>query len=145
MISVSPLATICVCLMITPMGAMISVRGMPAEQETIAAAGIAGMAAAPTLSELAGFPPQYMLIDEASPTLAKNDGQYGLLIGQNLPQMLIGGFAAVTIAPVIVVNIFSGLLWRLWHVTAAGEAVKRAVLGRFSFFWKNTSLTNDQS
>lgn len=84
----------------------------------IAGAAIAGklfgyrwnMAVALALTALYGFPPNYILTDEASKALADNSGEYDFLMGQMLPKMLIGGFITVTISSVIIAGVFINLL-----------------------------------
>lgn len=68
------------------------------------------MAIALALTALYGFPPNYILTDEASKALAENSGEYDFLMGQMLPKMLIGGFITVTISSVIIAGIFINLL-----------------------------------
>ena len=68
------------------------------------------MAAALSLTALYGFPPNYILTDEAAKALAKDKGEYDFLMGQMLPKMLVGGFITVTITSVILAGIFVNLL-----------------------------------
>lgn len=68
------------------------------------------MAVALALTALYGFPPNYILTDEASKALAENNGEYDFLMGQMLPKMLIGGFITVTITSVVLAGIFINLL-----------------------------------
>lgn len=68
------------------------------------------IAVALALTALYGFPPNYILTDEASKALACNTAEYDFLMGQMLPKMLIGGFITVTISSVILAGIFINLL-----------------------------------
>jgi len=68
------------------------------------------MAVALALTALYGFPPNYILTDEASKAIAENSGEYDFLMGQMLPKMLIGGFVTVTITSVILAGAFINLL-----------------------------------
>jgi hypothetical protein len=93
----------------------------------IIAVGVAGMAAASmtvgkllgysrsmafalSLTALYGFPPNYILTDEASKALADSPEEYDFLMDQMLPKMLIGGFTSVTIVSVILAGFFANLL-----------------------------------
>lgn len=64
------------------------------------------MSFAIALTALYGFPPTYILPDEASKALAENKDEYDYLMDKMLPKMLVGGFATVTIASVIIAGIF---------------------------------------
>lgn len=68
------------------------------------------MSFAIALTALYGFPPTYILPDEASKALAENKDEYDYLMDMMLPKMLVGGFATVTIASVIIAGIFIKLL-----------------------------------
>ncbi len=68
------------------------------------------MAMALSLTALYGFPPNYILTDEASKALAENKEEYDFLMGQMLPKMLVGGFITVTITSVILAGIFINML-----------------------------------
>lgn len=68
------------------------------------------MAFALSLTALYGFPPNYILTDEASKALADSPGEYDFLMDQMLPKMLIGGFTSVTIVSVIIAGFFANLL-----------------------------------
>ena len=63
-----------------------------------------------SLTALYGFPPNYVLTDEASKALAENREEYDFLMGQMLPKMLVGGFITVTITSVILAGIFINML-----------------------------------
>ncbi len=64
------------------------------------------MAFAVSLTALYGFPPNYILTDEASTALAQNKEEKEFLMDIMLPQMLVGGFTTVTIVSVILAGIF---------------------------------------
>lgn len=68
------------------------------------------MSFAIALTALYGFPPTYILPDEASKALAETKDEYDYLMDNMLPKMLVGGFATVTIASVIIAGIFVGFL-----------------------------------
>lgn len=68
------------------------------------------MAIATSLTALYGFPPNYVLTDEASKALAENDEEKTFLMDSMLPQMIVGGFVTVTITSVIIASIFIPLL-----------------------------------
>lgn len=68
------------------------------------------MAIATSLTALYGFPPNYVLTDEASKALAENDDEKSFLMDSMLPQMIVGGFVTVTITSVIIASIFIPLL-----------------------------------
>ena len=68
------------------------------------------MAIATSLTALYGFPPNYVLTDEASKALADNDEEKEYLMDNMLPQMIVGGFVTVTITSVIIASIFIPLL-----------------------------------
>ena len=63
------------------------------------------------LTALYGFPPNYVLTDEASKALAEGDDTtYNFLMDQMLPRMLIGGFVTVTLTSVVLAGIFAPML-----------------------------------
>lgn len=68
------------------------------------------MAFATSLTALYGFPPNYVLTEEASKALAKDEDEKKYLMDQMLPQMIVGGFVTVTITSVIIAGIFINLL-----------------------------------
>ncbi|MDL2298249.1 hypothetical protein LJC40_03750 [Synergistaceae bacterium OttesenSCG-928-D05] len=68
------------------------------------------MAIALALTALYGFPPNYILTDEAAKALAGNNEEYDFLMGQMLPKMLVGGFITVTITSVILAGVFINML-----------------------------------
>ncbi len=68
------------------------------------------MAIATSLTALYGFPPNYVLTDEASKALAENDDEKAYLMDSMLPQMIVGGFVTVTITSVVIASIFIPLL-----------------------------------
>ena len=66
------------------------------------------MAIATNLTALYGFPPNYVLTEEACKALAETPEEKEYLMGQMLPQMIVGGFVTVTITSVIIAGIFAG-------------------------------------
>lgn len=70
----------------------------------------AAMSAAIVLNCLCGFPPNYVLTVAASKSMSENDEEYGILMQEMLPKVLVGGFATVTVLSVFVANFFAGLL-----------------------------------
>jgi len=68
------------------------------------------MSLALSLTALYGFPPSYVLTDEAVKALTDDDNERKYLMSNMLPKMLIGGFTTVTIASVVVAGIFVNLL-----------------------------------
>ncbi|MFW5786813.1 MAG: hypothetical protein ACOCV3_00955 [Halanaerobiales bacterium] len=68
------------------------------------------MSFALSLTALYGFPPNYILTEEASKALAENEEEKEFLMEQMLPQMLVGGFTTVTIVSVILAGIFVNFL-----------------------------------
>jgi len=68
------------------------------------------MSFAISLTALYGFPPNYILTEEAAKGLAETPEENEFLMDQMLPKMLIGGFTTVTIASVILAGIFAKLL-----------------------------------
>lgn len=68
------------------------------------------MAMAVNLTALYGFPPNYILTEEACTALAENDTEKNYLMEHMLPQMIVGGFVTVTITSVVIAGVFAGLL-----------------------------------
>lgn len=64
------------------------------------------MSFAIALTALYGFPPNYILTEEASKALAETPEEKAYLMDQMLPQMLVGGFVTVTFASVIIAGLF---------------------------------------
>lgn len=64
------------------------------------------MSFAVALTALYGFPPNYILTEEASKALAQNQEERDFLMDEMLPKMLVGGFTTVTIVSVIIAGIF---------------------------------------
>ncbi len=64
------------------------------------------MAFALSLTALYGFPPNYILTEEAVNALAETQEEKEFLMDQMLPKMLVGGFTTVTIVSVILAGIF---------------------------------------
>jgi len=68
------------------------------------------MSFAVALTALYGFPPNYILTDEASKSLAANEQEKDFLMQHMLPKMLVGGFTTVTIVSVLMAGIFINFL-----------------------------------
>ncbi len=68
------------------------------------------MAFACSLTSLFGFPADYILTTEVCHNIAENKEEETVLIDQILPKMLVGGFATVSVASVIIASIFLRLL-----------------------------------
>lgn len=68
------------------------------------------MSLALSLTALIGFPPNYILTEEAAKSLAETPEENEFLMNQMLPKMLVGGFTTVTIVSVILAGIFTKLL-----------------------------------
>jgi hypothetical protein len=71
------------------------------------------MAFACALTALYGFPPNYVLTEEASKALAETPEEFKFLMDTMLPKMLVGGFTTVTIASVIIAGLFIKLLKKI--------------------------------
>lgn len=68
------------------------------------------MAVALSLTALFGFPPNFLLADEAARHLASSAEEYDFLLQRTLPQMLVGGFVTVMIASILVAELFVKIL-----------------------------------
>lgn len=68
------------------------------------------MAFAVSLTALYGFPPNYILTEEASKALAETPDEQEFLMEQMLPMMIVGGFITVTITSVVIAGIFIDFL-----------------------------------
>lgn len=68
------------------------------------------MSFAIALTALYGFPPNYILTEEASKALAQTTEEREFLMDQMLPKMLVGGFTTVTIVSVIIAGVFVNFL-----------------------------------
>lgn len=68
------------------------------------------MAFACSLTALFGFPADYILTTEVCHNVAENKEEEAVLLDQILPKMLVGGFATVSIASVIIASVFLKLL-----------------------------------
>lgn len=68
------------------------------------------MSLATSLTALYGFPPNYILTEEAAKALAKTPEEKQFLMDNMLPQMIVGGFVTVTITSVIIAGIFVNLI-----------------------------------
>ncbi|MCG1012046.1 hypothetical protein JT739_05455 [Tepidanaerobacter sp. GT38] len=67
------------------------------------------MAFAVSLTALYGFPPNYILTQEAVKALAETPEEHDYLIGKMLPMMIVGGFITVTITSVIIAGVFANM------------------------------------
>ncbi|WEV37905.1 hypothetical protein [Lactobacillus sp. ESL0677] len=68
------------------------------------------MAFACSLTALFGFPADYILTTEICHNVAKDKDEEAVLVDQILPKMLVGGFATVSVASVIIASVFLKLL-----------------------------------
>ncbi len=68
------------------------------------------MACASAYTSLYGFPPNYILTDEATTAMAKTPEEKQYLMDNILPQMIVGGFTSVTVTSVIIAGIFVNFL-----------------------------------
>ena len=68
------------------------------------------MAFSVALTALYGFPPNYILTEEAAKSIAETPDEKEFLMEQMLPQMLVGGFKTVNIVSVIIAGIFVKLI-----------------------------------
>ena len=68
------------------------------------------MAFSCSLTALFGFPADYILTTEVAHNVAKSKEEEQYLLDNTLPQMLVGGFATVSIASVIIASVFLKLI-----------------------------------
>lgn len=68
------------------------------------------MSFACALTALFGFPADYIITHEVCGSVASNEEEKGYLLDILLPRMLVGGFATVSVASVIIASIFINLL-----------------------------------
>ncbi|MDF7638612.1 hypothetical protein PT285_04260 [Lactobacillus sp. ESL0791] len=68
------------------------------------------MAFACSLTALFGFPADYILTTEICHNVAKDKDEEAVLVDQILPKMLVGGFATVSVASVIIASVFLKLI-----------------------------------
>ncbi|MBP5809558.1 hypothetical protein [Lactiplantibacillus argentoratensis] len=68
------------------------------------------MAFACSLTALFGFPADYILTTEICHSIANNKNEEAFLTENILPKMLVGGFATVSIASVIIASVFLKLI-----------------------------------
>lgn len=68
------------------------------------------MAFAVSLTALYGFPPNYILTEEAVKALAETSDEREFLMERMLPMMIVGGFITVTITSVVIAGLFVNLL-----------------------------------
>jgi hypothetical protein len=68
------------------------------------------MAFACSLTALFGFPADYILTTEICRSESQNERERGYLLEEMLPKMLVGGFATVSIASVVIASVFLKLV-----------------------------------
>ncbi|UQS86125.1 hypothetical protein MOO44_00330 (plasmid) [Nicoliella spurrieriana] len=68
------------------------------------------MAFASALTALFGFPADYIVTHESAKNIAKTKDEETFVLNHTLPKMLVGGFATVSVASVIIASIFLKLL-----------------------------------
>lgn len=68
------------------------------------------MAFATALTAMFGFPADYILTNEVAGNLASTELEKEYLLEHMMPKMLVGGFATVSVASIIISSIFLGLL-----------------------------------
>lgn len=68
------------------------------------------MSTAIAINCLCGFPPNYILTNEAARAMSTNENEYSILMQEMLPKVLVGGFVTVTVGSVLVASIFAKLL-----------------------------------
>lgn len=68
------------------------------------------MAFATSLTALFGFPADYIVTNEVVSNLTSNEQERNYLLDNMLPKMLVGGFATVSVASIIITTIFIKLL-----------------------------------
>lgn len=68
------------------------------------------MAFATALTALFGFPVDYILTNEVVNNLTKDEKARNVLIDYMMPKMLVGGFATVSVASIIIASLFLKLL-----------------------------------
>ena len=68
------------------------------------------MAYACSLTSLCGFPADYVITSEVSHEVANNKEEEAYLMENMMPKMLVGGFATVSVASIIIASVFLKLL-----------------------------------
>lgn len=68
------------------------------------------MAYACSLTSLCGFPADYVITSEVSHEVANNKEEEDYLMENMMPKMLVGGFATVSVASIIIASVFLKLL-----------------------------------
>lgn len=68
------------------------------------------MAYACSLTSLCGFPADYVITSEVSHEVANNKEKEDYLMENMMPKMLVGGFATVSVASIIIASVFLKLL-----------------------------------
>lgn len=99
---------------IGPMAAIIVIGVVGLTITSIIAGKVLGvslpMSVAVSLTALYGFPPNYILTEEASKALAETPEEKEFLMSSMLPMMIVGGFVTVTITSVVIAGLFINLL-----------------------------------
>ena len=62
------------------------------------------------LTALFGFPADYVITEEVCRSMGKTEEEYKYLMDIVLPKMLVGGFATVSIASVVIAGVFVNML-----------------------------------
>lgn len=68
------------------------------------------MSFACALTALFGFPADYIMTSEVTHNIAKNKKEENYLLNNIMPKMLVGGFATVSVASVVIASIFLKIL-----------------------------------
>lgn len=68
------------------------------------------MAYACSLTALCGFPADYIITSEVSHEVANSKEEEAYLMDNMMPKMLVGGFATVSVASIIIASVFLKLL-----------------------------------
>ncbi len=68
------------------------------------------MAFASALTALFGFPADYIVTHEVAGIMGHDEGEKKYLLDHMLPKMLVGGFATVSVASVIIASVFLKIL-----------------------------------
>lgn len=68
------------------------------------------MSTAIVINCLSGFPPNYIITKGAAESMSSNEEEYNVLMQEMLPKVLVGGFVTVTVASVLVANLFAAQL-----------------------------------
>lgn len=68
------------------------------------------MAFACALTALFGFPADYIMTSEVAHNMSNTEEERNYLLNKMMPKMLVGGFATVSVASVIIASVFIKLL-----------------------------------